>query len=265
MMKNRFLVFGLLVVVFFSCNRDKSNDRPVVLNQYDYEVTVSSDRISKIVKYYKGNKIDQENVAKYNDTTMLSVLSDYSGTILQKKYYYLNTTGIAQKSIDSVKNEKITGTYFYNYSPEGYLTSQTIDANRYSDDFITVSSHITGNSENTIEGNNIVKTVINRTIESTSDYTEREEYYFYFLENENKDGIQFFSQKYLGIPNQNLVDSIRYVSYKNDVKIESGLYTYSYIINENTKQLVQESELYTSDNTSLQRVKTVRNYYYIAE
>lgn len=262
-MKKIILIALSLVVLCTSCIKNKHDNRPLLTTQYNYELTITSDRISKIVTRSGSVLLNQEYIAKKNDTTYLSILTDTYAETIEKKYFYVNSQNLAYLSIDSIKNDNIITTIEYQYTPEKYNISNNLVADIYDESFSEVLYHVVGNTSNTIENGNVVKTEIKRTYSGNSNFDEKEIYEFYFTDLINKDGIQYFSQKFTGNPNTNLIDSVSYHYYKNDVLIKSGKFTYTYSIDEETKRVLKETEYYRSDSPEYNDVKTINNYSYI--
>ena len=107
--------------------------------------------------------------------------------------------------------------------------------------------------------------IVEKNYEGAYVGTEKEVYDYYFVDEQNVDGVQYFCKDFLGEKNTNLVDSVRFTHFKDGVKIESGVYKYAYILNIDTKRIVQESEEYNSDNEKVYDSKTINKYTYTSK
>ena len=259
-MKKLIIISTLSLFLMYSC-KEKQEDI-VLLSQNEFEVQFDNNKISKITTTSEGVLVNQEILSIKNDTTRLSIMADSYGNLLQKRFYYIGLNGKTYSSIDTIYNDNVISHYDYAYNAQGFLVNQVFEAEIYSDLFITPNIHVTGVLNFTIENENTVKMVIEKNYEGAYVGTEKEVYDYYFVDEQNVDGIQYFSMDYLGTKNKNLVDSVRYTHYKNDVQIETGCYSYSYILDMDSKRIVQESESYHSNNEKVYDRKTINKYTY---
>lgn len=266
-MSARNIIIYLFTVIFiFSCDENNVNQFPEIVETYDYGIGVNDSYISKIT-YSKNNALlSQEFISDLNDSMILSVKKDVYNYILEKSYYFLSINGLAYKSIDTVKNSYIISEYNYIYNENGYLIEKKINANIFSDnEFKNVSTTVTGRILFEISNGNTMQIVTERKFEGKYNYTEKEISVMSFLKNSNTLGIQNFKQPFTGKPNTNLIESIKYSYYKDDVLEEKGTVKYGYLIDSSTYKVVRESEFFNSELEQKNPLRTIRNFTYLTE
>jgi hypothetical protein len=259
------IVYSLLVGLFVlsSCNDKGVNPVVKTVLVSSYEISFGDSFISKILRRKDGYLLEQEVIGRLNDTTMLSILYDSQNQTLQKKYYFTLANGLAYKSIDSVSDSQLIAEYAYDYNVDSFCVGQQFTGKIYSDfGFQVPVTNVTGSILNEIQNNNTVQSLVEKTYTGKVNFTEKQVFIYSFLPYENVAGVQNFSQGFKGKSNKNLIDSIEYTYFKDNVLLESGTVMYSYVTDSVSKRILRETQLYTSDNKDKAPVETIRNISY---
>jgi len=168
----------------------------------------------------------------------------------------------AYRSVDTVADEKIICSYTYQYNNEGYLIRLDYTGVQYSDEFKTVATVIQGYTLYEVLNGNTTKITMHKSFSGTQTIVKDIVYENVFNELPNTHGIQQGSEHFLGKRNENLLHKIIYTYKENDILQESGVFDYTYTLDDSTQRISMQKELYTSDNENNIPVNTLIYYEY---
>lgn len=261
---NKNLVCILVIIAmassFVSCK--KHNENPPLTREFEYIYFMNSDSVKEIWRFNSFGRIEKFVYDTLQDSVLVTYLYNSDKELVQKRYYFLNDKKLAYRSVDTVADEKIICNYTYTYNDEGYLLRLDYVGAQYTDLYKTVGTAIQGYTEYDISQGNTVKISMHKVFSGLQTVVKDVVYEQIYTELPNTDGIQQGWERFLGTRNQHLLQKVMY-SYKENSKIvESGVYNYTYDINDTTKRLRLQTELYTSDNESNVPLKTLTHYVY---
>lgn len=249
-----------LSFLFISCNKNK--EIPAVTQFYNYLYFMKHDTVKEIWRFNALGRIDKEVYDTLNDSVLITYVYDSYNKLNQKKYYFLNSTGFAYRSVDTVADEKIICSYTYLYNQEGYVTRLDYSGAQYSDEFKTIATYIQGYTIYEIQQGNTTKITMHKVFSGLQSFTKDVVYENIFNEKNNVDGIQHGWEKHLGVKNANLLHKVIYTFKENNAVKESGVFNYTYTLDTTTNRIAEQIELYLSNNDSKVPYKTIINYEY---
>ncbi|HOS84143.1 MAG TPA: hypothetical protein PK199_04410 [Bacteroidales bacterium] len=254
------LLVVVSVICMFSCNH--SDEKPAVNQQYDYLYYMSHDSVSQIWRFNALGRIDKTVYDTINDSVLITYVYNSNNTLNQKRYYFLQDSQRAYRSVDTVADEKIICSYTYQYNNEGYLIRLDYIGAQYADEFKTVATVIQGYTLYEVLNGNTTKITMHKSFSGTQTIVKDIVYENVFNELPNTHGIQQGSEHFLGKRNENLLHKIIYTYKENNILQESGVFDYTYTLDDSTQRISMQKELYTSDNDNNIPVNTLIYYEY---
>jgi len=249
-------IIVLLSILFTSCNKLPETKPEINYSSYyDYTYT---DMYNMIISYDEDREFEsRKETIKVNDNQMLTTTFSLGDDILEKTYHILDENGRSIRQIDSVDEKRISVVYENTYDDNGYLIAKSINGKVFPDYYTNDSTVFTGNVLYTIENGNIVSSTKEVTYYGELNRVEVEEFVFTYTDELNANGIQGFYQPYQGNANSNLIETVTYSKTIDNVVQQSGVYTYSYIFDSSTNNLIQEKSIYESDDLAYNVVNSI--------
>ena len=267
-MKKRFfyrvVIFPfLLFFTFFitnSCN--KNLEKPPLTKEYKYIYYMRNDIVKQIWRMDYMGRIDKTVYDTINDSVLVTYIYDSYNKLNQKKYYFLNTKGLAYRSVDTVADEKIICSYTYQYNDDTFLIKLDYKGAQYSDDFKTVQTTIEGYNTYSISNNNITSIYMYKKFTGSLNLIKEVTYENIFNDLPNTKYIQQGWEYFIGKSNANLLHKIMYTYKENNTIKEAGTFDYTYILDDSTQLIKKQTEIHNSKKSDKIPVQTILQYEY---